>query len=89
MKSSSSSSRSSRAAGVGRMSLKCRSSNLSSRPRRAAGVGRMNFTCQKIKSVQHSTRENRRYGQHKSQEGVVGQHAVGEESGKRVKGKEG
>ena len=39
--------------------------------------------------MQHSTRESRRYRQHKSQEGVVGQHAVGEESGKRVKGQDG
>ena len=49
----------------------------------------MNFTCRNFKSVQHSTRESRRYGQHKSQEGVVGQHTVGEESGKRVKAQEG
>ena len=39
--------------------------------------------------MQHSNRESRRYGQHKSQEGVVGQHTVGEESGKTVKGQEG
>ena len=52
-------------------------------------MGRMNFTCQKFKSVQHSIRESRRYGQHKNQEGVVGPHTVGEESGKRVNGKEG
>ena len=49
----------------------------------------MSFTCRKFKSVQHSTRENRRYEQHNSQEGVVGQRTVGEESGKRVKGQEG
>ena len=49
----------------------------------------MKLTCRKFKSVQHSTRESRRYGQHKSQEGVVGQHTVGEESGKRVRGQEG
>ena len=39
--------------------------------------------------MRHSTRETRRYGEHKSQEGVVGQHTVGEESGKRAKGQEG
>ena len=39
--------------------------------------------------MQHSTRESRKYGQHKSQEGVVGQHTVGEESGKRLKRQEG
>ena len=49
----------------------------------------MNFKCRKFKSVQHSTRERRRHGQHKSQDGVVGQHTVEEESGKRVKGQEG
>ena len=65
------------------------SSSSSSRPPRAAGVGRKNFTCRKFKSVQHSTRESRRYGQQKSQEGVVGQHTVGEKSGKKVKGQEG
>ena len=66
-----------------------KSSSSSSRPPRAAGVGRMNFTCRKFKSVQHSTRESRRYGLHKSQEGVVGRHTVGEESDKRVKGQQG
>ena len=66
-----------------------KSSSSSSRPPRAAGVGRMGFTCRKFKSVQDSTRESRRYGQHKSQEGVVGQQTVGEESCKRVKGQEG
>ena len=44
----------------------------------------MNFTCRKLKSVQHSTRESRRYGQYKNQEGVAGQDTVGEESGKKV-----
>ena len=66
-----------------------KSSSSSSRPRRAAGVGRVNFTCRKFKSVQHSTQKSRRYGQHNSQEGVVEQHTVGEESGKRVKGRKG
>ena len=49
----------------------------------------MNFTGRTFKSVQHSTRESRRYRQHKSQKGVVGQYTVGEESGKMVKGQEG
>ena len=67
-----------------------KSSSSSRRPPRAAGVGRMNLTWRKFNSLQHSTRESRRYGQHKSQEGVVvGQHTVGEESGKRVKVQEG
>ena len=66
-----------------------KSSSSSSRPPRAVGVGRMSFTCRKFKSVRHSNRESRRYGKHKSQEGVVGQHTVGEESGKRVKGQDG
>ena len=48
----------------------------------------MNFTCRKFKFVQHSTRESRRHEQHKSQEGEVGQHTVGEESDKGVKGQE-
>ena len=66
-----------------------KNSSSSSRPPRAVGVGRKNFTCRKFKSVQHSNRESRRYGRYKSQEGVVGQHAGGEESGKRVKGQDG